>query len=136
MRENKPSVKIARRTGAESAPKLATGGTPQHPMPAEMLEAVAAKFRALSQAPRLRLVETLFDGPMTVNALAERTGFGQANTSKHLAVLAQAGFLTRTREGTLAVYRLADEMPKQLCSLLCGRVMSEVEDDLRRMRGQ
>lgn len=107
----------------------------QHPMPDEMLEAVAGKFRALSQAPRLRLLETLFDGPLTVNELAERTGLGQANTSKHLSVLAQAGFVTRRRQGTQVVYGLADEMPKQLCSLLCGRVMSEVEEDLRRIRG-
>lgn len=133
MREPTTPAKRARRAPAGAA--APTGGM-QHPMPIEMLEAVAAKFRALSQAPRLRLIETLFDGPMTVNALAERTRLGQANTSKHLAVLAQAGFLTRTREGTLVVYRLADEMPKQLCSLLCGRVMNEVEDDLRRMRGQ
>ena len=105
-------------------------------MPSEMLEAVAAKFRALSQAPRLRLLESLFDGPMTVNALADRAGLGQANTSKHLAVLAQAGFVTRTRQGPHVAYALADEMPKQLCSLLCGRVVSEVEDDLRQIRGR
>ena len=104
-------------------------------MPDEMLDAVAAKFRALSQAPRLRLLESLFEGPLTVNELAEKTALGQANTSKHLAVLAQAGFVTRRRKGTQVVYELADEMPKQLCSLLCGRVMSEVEEDLRRIRG-
>jgi ArsR family transcriptional regulator len=107
----------------------------QHPMPSEMLDAVAAKFRALSQAPRLRLLESLFDGPLTVNELAASAGLGQANTSKHLTVLAQAGFVTRARRGTQVVYGLADQMPKQLCSLLCGRVMSEVEDDLRRIRG-
>lgn len=133
MRETKSQAKPARRASAADAES--SPATVQHPMPIEMLEAVAAKFRALSQAPRLRLMETLFDGPLTVNQLAERTGLGQANTSKHLAVLAQAGFLTRSRQGTLAVYRLADEMPKQLCGLICGRVMAEVEDDLRRMRG-
>jgi DNA-binding transcriptional ArsR family regulator len=101
-----------------------------------MLEAVAARFRALSQAPRLRLLESLFDGPLSVGELSERAGLSQANASKHLAVLARAGFVRRRRDGTSVVYGLADEMPQQLCSLICGRVLAEVESDLERLRAR
>jgi DNA-binding transcriptional ArsR family regulator len=105
-------------------------------LPDEMIEAVAEKFRALSQAPRLRLLECLSDGPLHVNAIADRTGLGRANTSRHLAVLTRAGFLTRTRRGMQVAYGLADDLPKQLSDLVCGRVVSEAERDLRRIRSR
>lgn len=40
---------------------------------------------------------------MNPNELAERLGLTQQNVSKHLKTLAQAGIVTRTRDGTSAL---------------------------------
>lgn len=99
-------------------------------MPAPLLAAVAGRFRALSEPVRLRLLETLCAGPASVGVLAAQSGQSHANTSKHLLVLAQAGFVTRTSEGTRSVYALADQTTEQLCALICAHVVRRAADGL------
>ena len=60
-------------------------------MPAGALELVAARFRILAEPMRLRLLNELRGGEQTVSRLVETTGAGQANVSKHLGLLAEAG---------------------------------------------
>ncbi|MEX2043791.1 MAG: ArsR family transcriptional regulator, partial [Opitutus sp.] len=43
---------------------------------------------------RLRLLQALFDGEQSVNALARTTGGSQANVSRHLQTLIQANILS------------------------------------------
>ena len=59
--------------------------------------------------------------------LAEETGAGQANTSKHLQLLLQQGFLERRKEGTTTWYRVADPTVFELCSLVCGGLEEGIE---------
>ncbi|MEO6066817.1 MAG: metalloregulator ArsR/SmtB family transcription factor [Gemmatimonadales bacterium] len=91
---------------------------------------IADRFRALAEPMRLRLLNSLRRGEMSVGELAEQTGAGQANASKHLQVLLQQGFVERRKEGTTTWYRVADPAVFELCSLVCGGI----EEGLERRR--
>jgi DNA-binding transcriptional ArsR family regulator len=96
-------------------------------MTAEVLDLVAARFKALAEPARLRILSALRDGEHTVGELVEATGFGQANVSKHLRLLHDLRFVDRRRDGLYTLYRLADEDVFALCDLMCGRLEREVE---------
>jgi ArsR family transcriptional regulator len=101
----------------------------------DMLSAVAGRFRALGEPVRLKLLESLCQGPKSVTELAELAGASHANTSKHLSVLAAAGFVLRRREGNRVVYATTDATPQQLCGVICQHVVKNAEAELRRIRG-
>lgn len=111
--------------------------TPAHPaMTAPMLDAVADQFRALAEPARLRLLQVLRTGPHSVLELAEATGLSHANASKHLLVLAGAGFTSRHEDGTKSIYALADATTERLCSIMCDRITRKAETELRVLRGR
>lgn len=83
------------------------------------LEKIAASFRALSEPTRLAILQELKGGPMTVNEIVEALGLSQANVSKQLSVLREAGFLNREQQGTSARYSIGDPMVMKLCNLVC-----------------
>ena len=64
---------------------------------------------ALGSARRLELLDLLAQGPRHVEALATETDMSVANVSQHLQVLRQARLVEAEREGTKALYRLADK---------------------------
>lgn len=90
-------------------------------------DVIAERFRALAEPMRLRLLNALRRGERSVGDLAEETGAGQANTSKHLQLLLQQGFLERRKEGTTTWYRVADPAVFELCSLVCGGLEEGIE---------
>ena len=89
-------------------------------MTEEALGRVARRFAVLSEPMRLRLLHALFDGEKPVNALVEETGGTQANVSRHLQTLAEAGLLARRKEGLQVFYSIADPSIFTLCELVCG----------------
>ena len=97
-----------------------------HPLPEDLAELIARRFRVLGDPLRVRLLDLLRDGEQTVNALADRLGAGQQNVSKHLSVLADAGMLARRKEGTHVYYRIADEGVFALCEQVCGSLQSQL----------
>ena len=86
----------------------------------ELLDLVAARFRVLGEPSRLRLVRTLEDGESNVGELVRRTGLTQANASRHLQTLTEAGILGRRKEGLNVIYFIADPDIFALCDLVCG----------------
>ena len=94
------------------------------------LEMVAERFKVLSEPMRLRLLYALMDGEKTVSQLVRETGGVQANVSKHLSVLLDAGILARRKEGTSAYYRIADESIFDLCDLVCGSIHDRLVAEL------
>jgi DNA-binding transcriptional ArsR family regulator len=96
-------------------------------MTSEVLEMVAARFKALAEPTRLRILSVLREGERTVSELVGATGLGQANVSKHLQILHDLSFVRRRREGLYTVYSLADTDVFTLCDLMCGRLEREVE---------
>ena len=100
-------------------------------LPETVLERVAERFKALSEPMRLRLVYALMEGEKTVSQLVEETGSLQANVSKHLGILLDAGILGRRKEGTSAYYRITDESVFELCDLVCGSIEDHLAAELR-----
>jgi len=123
---------------AAAAPRPAGGAPPPNSehvrRPAALLAEAANQFRVLGEPVRLRLLELLCQGPQSVMELAAHAQESHANTSKHLGVLAAAGFVTRTTEGTRAIYTLADESTLALCDVMCERVVRHAEATLRAVR--
>jgi DNA-binding transcriptional ArsR family regulator len=85
----------------------------------EALELVAQRFRALGDATRLALLQTLFVQERTVQELCALTGASQANASKHLALLFEQGLVARRRDGLFTRYRINDTTLQGLCRLVC-----------------
>jgi DNA-binding transcriptional ArsR family regulator len=109
-----------------------------HALPPQFLARVADTFRVLGDPSRLQILQTLLGGPRTVSQIVAQTGKGQANVSKHLAVLAAAGLVARTPRGTQALYEVADPLVFKLCDLVCGalraRLAAEVKAGQRVLR--
>ena len=93
----------------------------------EVLELIAARFKALAEPTRLQLLQCLRGGERTVTELVDETGFGQANVSKHLQQLHSLGFVRRRKEGLFAFYGLADESVFRICDIMCGRLEAEMK---------
>lgn len=91
----------------------------------EVLPLIAERFRGLADTTRLRLLVCLREHSMTVTELAEETGMNQANTSKHLQVLHEMGFVKRDKDGLFVRYSLDDADVFKLCDVICGRLERE-----------
>jgi DNA-binding transcriptional ArsR family regulator len=97
-----------------------------HPLPEELAELIARRFRALSEPLRVRIVDLLRHQELSVTALADQLGAGQQNVSKHLAVLVDAGMLSRRKDGTHVYYGIADEGVFALCEQVCGSLQAQL----------
>jgi len=97
-----------------------------HPLPPDLAELIARRFRVLGDPLRVRILDLLRDQELSVNALAEQLGAGQQNVSKHLALLADAGMVARRKDGNHVYYAMADEGVFALCEQVCGSVQSQL----------
>lgn len=86
------------------------------------LEDVAGYFRSLAEPTRLCLLNALRESEHTVGELAELAESTPANVSKHLSLLARAGFVEKRMQGTSAYYHVADPDIYALCDLVCGSI--------------
>jgi DNA-binding transcriptional ArsR family regulator len=100
----------------------------------EALELVADRFRALSEAIRLRILQILQNGEIGVSALVEQIGSTQPNVSKHLKVLQDVGLVKRRQVGTSAYYSIADEMVFELCEMVCSKLRDRLEAQVGALR--
>jgi DNA-binding transcriptional ArsR family regulator len=91
-----------------------------HPLPDQLVELIAQRFRCLGEPMRIKLLDRLREGEATVGELQEATGASQQNVSKHLGVLLAAGMVSRTKQGTRASYAIADDGVFELCEHVCG----------------
>lgn len=97
-----------------------------HPLPDDLVELIARRFRVLGEPMRIKLLDRLRDGEATVNELSEALSASQQNVSKHLAVLTEVGMLGRRKDGTHVYYRIVDEGVFGLCEQVCGSVQQQL----------
>lgn len=97
-----------------------------HPLPDDLADLIARRFRLLAEPTRIKLLDRLRDGEASVNELSEVLGASQQNVSKHLAMLAEAGILARRKEANFVYYRIADEGVFALCDQICGSVQEQL----------
>ena len=92
------------------------------------LEAVARRFRALAVPSRLRVLDALMAGPMTMTELADATELQQSNLSRQVTELEQAGCVVRERSGREVAVSIADPTLKKLCELVCGSLAAQASE--------
>lgn len=110
-------------------------GTNMEALDDRALEHVADYFRALSEPLRLKMLNALRDGPLNVGELTSLLGCSQANVSKHLALLAKLGLVSRESRGTSVYYQIADPRTYQLCDLVCGQIAQRLIEQVQVMGG-
>src|SRR6478609_1474244 len=66
-------------------------------------------FAALSEPSRLRIVELLKTGPMSVGEISEALGIRQPQVSKHLRVLGDSGIVSGEALARQRIYHLEAE---------------------------
>jgi DNA-binding transcriptional ArsR family regulator len=98
-----------------------------HPVPEPLIEMIAERFHLLAEPMRIRILDQLRDGPMSVGALGDALGTSQQNVSKHLGLLLRAGVVAREKQGTLARYRIVDPSVFDLCEQVCGGLQRRIE---------
>ena len=97
-----------------------------HPLPDDLAELIARRFRAMAEPARIKLLDRLREGEASVNELTEALGASQQNVSKHLSVLSDVGIVGRRKEGTRVYYRIADEGVLALCEQVCGSLQRQL----------
>lgn len=85
----------------------------------KQLSGVAARFKALSEPMRLRILQFLCGGERNVTDITAHLRTSQANVSKHLSLLVTAGVLRRRKAGLNVFYEIADPVVFQLCEIVC-----------------
>ncbi len=99
-----------------------------HPLPDPLVEIIAERFRVLSEPMRIRVLDRLRGGELTIGELAEALGTSQQNVSKHVGVLARAGLVAREKDGNSVRCRIADESVMRLCEEVCGGLQRQVAE--------
>ena len=97
-----------------------------HPLPDDLVELIARRFRAIGEPMRIKLLDRLRDGEATVGELSTAIGASQQNVSKHLAVLADVGILGRRKDGNRVYYRIVDDGVLGLCEQVCGSLEQQL----------
>jgi DNA-binding transcriptional ArsR family regulator len=97
----------------------------KRPLAPGQLQAVAQLFAALSEPTRLRILQHLHDGPASVGEIVTQLQIKQANASKQLGILYQAGVLGREKEGNQVLYSIRMPLVFDLCTLVCDRLREE-----------
>jgi len=107
-------------------------------LPPSALTQVADYFKVLSELSRLQVLCSLKTGSKNVTEIMEETDLGQANVSKHLKILAQAGIVSRTPQGVSVYYEIVEPFIFELCELVGDRLsirLAAQSQQLRQLEG-
>jgi DNA-binding transcriptional ArsR family regulator len=99
------------------------------------IAAVAKLFAVLSEASRLKILQALQGGPLSVGELVERSQLKQANVSKQLGMLVMAGVVGRRQDGNRSIYSIKLPLVYELCELVCGGMADQANERAAVLRG-
>lgn len=80
-------------------------------------EVIAAFFHGLSDPTRVRILELLAEGPMTVTEIVAAVGVAQGRVSSHLSCLRWCGYVEASVDGRYNRYRLVDVRVRDILRL-------------------
>lgn len=86
-------------------------------------------FRALGHPVRVRMLQLLRDGEMSVGALQAELDLDSSGTSQHLAALRKQGLVSSRRDGTSVYYSVKDERTLTLLQLAKDIISSNLEEN-------
>lgn len=93
----------------------------------EVFESVARYFSVLGEPTRLRILHALCQEEKCVTDIIHATGLAQANASRHLGLMYQAGMLSRRRDGTQIFYKVSDPLYAELCRTVSIQLIGRTE---------
>lgn len=80
--------------------------TSNQELKSSIFERIGNISRALSSAPRLKIIQILAQCPRSVEALSQLSGESVANTSQHLQRLLREGLVACRKDGVSRIYQL------------------------------
>jgi len=89
--------------------------------------AVAKYFGLLSEPTRLKILHTICRSEQHVTAIVDATGASQTNVSRHLALLHQAGVVSRRKVRNSVFYKVADPMFADVCRTVCVQLANRID---------
>jgi DNA-binding transcriptional ArsR family regulator len=113
---------------------IKTGDCGMSKMSPVALNLIADFFKVLSEVSRLHIVCSLRSGAKNVTQIIEVTGLGQANVSKHLKILAQAGIVSRNQQGINVYYQIANPFVFELCDLVCDSLSVQIQQQSHQLK--
>lgn len=105
------------------------------PVSEEALVLIAAWFRTLAEPSRLKILRALEDGEKNITELVGVTGLTQANVSRHVQSLVDAGMVGRRREGLSAICFIADPTITELCDNVCNNLLKRLSSQVKKLGG-
>jgi ArsR family transcriptional regulator len=105
------------------------------PVSEESLTLIAAWFRTLSEPSRLKILHALEQGEKNITELVTETGLTQANVSRHVQSLVDAGMVGRRREGLNAICFISDPNITELCDSVCKNLMKRLSSQVKMLGG-
>jgi len=99
----------------------------------EALALIASWFRVLSEPSRLKILRSLEDGEKNITELVAATALTQANVSRHVQSLVDAGIVGRRREGLMAVCFISDPNITELCDTVCSNLQKRLERQAKKL---
>src|SRR3989304_9143802 len=87
-------------------------------MTQDLFDLQADICKTLASPARLRILDALREGELSVGEIGEAIGARKANVSQHLAVMRQRGIVDGRRCGTHIYYRPASPKIIQACQLM------------------
>jgi DNA-binding transcriptional ArsR family regulator len=101
----------------------------------KILENRSLIFKALGQPTRLRILELLRGGERCVCEIFPAIGQEQANVSKHLSILKQAGILECRKDGLRILYRIKNPEVLQLLNTATRILKANVQEQQKIITG-
>ncbi len=108
---------------------IALEGGNVDPKAERLFEKIAERLKSLADPTRLAILHLLQKGEMRVTDILAHMGGSQANISKHLGVLRQAGFVTCRREGVNIYYSVSDSSVFHICRAICDGIERTAEEE-------
>lgn len=90
-------------------------------------ELSAKYFRALGDPTRLRILDLLIEGPLTVSEIVDILRCPQSRVSNHLACLRWCDFVSSKAEGRWVTYSVIDARLKKVMALVRELVSRNAE---------
>jgi len=97
-----------------------------------MMETTAAELKseileALAHPNRIRILESLRQGPRCNCEIAPDLGIEQSNLSRHLKILVQAGILFSWKDGLRVNFKVVDARTFKLLDIVTALARQDVE---------
>jgi DNA-binding transcriptional ArsR family regulator len=120
------------KTSAQRGKRNSHAKAAPHAAEASELDAVfaivARHFSLLSEPTRLKILHAICRDELSVSQIVDATGATQTNVSRHLALMHQAGVVTRRRDGSAVFYRVDNPEFVEICRNVCVQIAGRIDE--------